>query len=62
MSILDRKASGEELMVIGFGMCGLGMWFGEFYFEIGGFALFLAGVLCLSPIGEKREEGLQEGG
>lgn len=50
-------------MVVGFGMCGLGMLFQEFYFEIGGFALFLAGVLMLSPVKvEKEEGGLQEEG
>lgn len=57
MSILDRKASGEELMVIGFGMCAAGMLFKEYYFTIGGFALFLGGVLTLRPIEVEKEEG-----
>lgn len=63
MSFLDKPVPGDYLMLIGFGMCALGMWYREFYMEIGGFALFLAGVFTLKPIeGEKEEGGRQEEG
>lgn len=60
-AVLDRKASGEELMVIGFAMCAYGMWMKEYWFELGGFMLFFCGVLSLTPIKDEKEEGGRQG-
>ena len=63
-AVLGREASGEELMVIGFGMCAYGMWARLYWFELGGFMLFFAGVLTLKPVKDETEEegGLQGDG
>lgn len=54
---LNRPASGDELLVIGFGMLGFGVLYRLYWVQLGGFMLFFAGILTLKPIKADEDEG-----